>query len=147
MAVLDYAALETALLTILQADQRLAGVTVDNGGGEPTGDTCPFIGLRVVGFERVPYQLTGSLNQGGPYLETVTLLFDCWQFSGQGGSDARAQVFSLGGALIAVLQDNPSIGNLVLIAEARRGEIVTDRATQGIFSKMSIEMKAQKFTP
>lgn len=147
MSVLDYAALETALLGLLQADSRLAGVTIDNGGGEPTAETCPFIGIGVTGFERAPYQLTGGLNAGGPYLETVTIAFDCWQFSGQGGGAARAAVLALADTLLTVLGDSPTLSGRVMLAQALRGQISVSRAGQGIFGNMTIEMQAQKFTP
>lgn len=151
MAALDYAGLEAAIVAILQADVRLVAqnptVTIDNGQGSPTADMCPFVGVSVTGFEREPKQLVGGIASGGPYLETIGITLDCWEFSGQGGSDARALCYALVDTVLSVLADNPTVGGRVMLAQALRGQITTDRAAQGVFSRALLEMQAQKFTP
>lgn len=146
MAALDYAALELAIVKVLTADARLAGVTVSNDENDPTADVMPAIFVQVRGFRRQPLQLTGSLASGGPYLETVSIAFDCWQVSVQGQADARQQTFALVDGLLAVLQDNPQVGG-VLLAQALTGSVKVQAQGSGIYGYMLVEMEAQKLTP
>lgn len=141
-----YAQLEQQLVTVLQADPRLAGVDISPEPDPPTSEQCPAIRVGVVGFVRRSLAMVGGLNHGGAYWETMTIGFSCWEFRGEGGADARAAVFGLVQTLEAVLADQPTLGGTVQIGQILQGNFAPHEAgAGGIFWVATLSAEAQAF--
>lgn len=141
MSALDYGNLEATVVAVLKADDRLDGVTITQETDPlPTADMCPWIGVEITDFVRVPTRIVAAKAPGAPYNETVSIRLTCVEFSGQSAADARRLRNALIQHVEQVLDDNvqlqPTASSppTVLYAYVQKGSLQSQQGDGGIFA-------------
>jgi hypothetical protein len=132
----------TALVTILQAADPLAGVLVTDG--EPTGDiaTCDFLAIGWSGGEDLTAEIVQNFNAAGARTRdedfSIVCVADAW--SGDDGfATVRNRVFEIFGAVETALRatganpEAPTLNGTVLWAHLTRASLrqyFTDRGSR-----------------
>lgn len=141
MARIDYAAIQTQIKTVLNADATLAGVTVEiERDGLTSPEQCPWVGIYL---ER--RQIFRRPIAAGTRMDyKIYFLLWCYEFSMETIEAAASLRDDLIGKVEIALMKNTSLNGLVttLALTDDAGEFESARTEAGFISGGSIRLEA-----
>ena len=142
MAAISYSTLLAQILTVLRNADALQGAHVTDEPDYPTAEQCPAVQVAFVGFTRVRRRIVARAAAGMPYDETIHFAVRCTAFSGQSAADARRQRDELVQAVEAILDDVPTLGNLVQQMDVLAGEAGDRTAENGsMYAELTLRLE------
>ncbi len=134
----SYSTICNTLETILSADARLEGVHITQELDSPTVDQCPAVLIALRSSNRVSTRIVAGSSAGTPNNVTITIELQIWTFSGQGTKDAARNRDDVLAAVIAVLEDNPSLQAVCHWAHADGVAFQISAQGSGIFAAAAL---------
>tara|TARA_R100000773_G_scaffold44610_1_gene46529 strand:- start:4380 stop:4820 length:441 start_codon:yes stop_codon:yes gene_type:complete len=143
MAIIDYIGIETAIKTLLNADSRTSGFTVDLEPEEPINEVkCPYVAIYLDNYETLLD--TETIGGNAPYLTRLNIQVWCYQFSLENLDGATLRDDMLG-KVKEVFKENKTLNDTVLYFQFGPGEFDTQKNTAGLgfFKGVSLRLQCE----
>ena len=143
MAIIDYIGIETKIKTLLNADSRTSGYTVEIEPEDPINEArCPYVAIYLDNYETLLD--TETIGGTAPYLTRLNIQIWMYQFSLENLDGATLRDDMLG-KVKEVLKENKTLDDKVLYFQFGPGTFDTQKNTAGLgfFKGVSLSLQCQ----